>query len=105
MSQDKSRIASACNGRRLGAADARGRRKRLIRALGMILLLALAFASAPAASAQPASPTPGADGTREAPVQKQPTEYFAYGAVGLLFLLLFALGVMYIRTVMKSAES
>ena len=52
-----------------------------------------------------AEPDPAEEESAVEAVDRPPTEYFAYGAVGLLLLLLLGVGVGYVRTAMKTAEA
>lgn len=71
----------------------------------MVLVVVLFMMSIAIAGAQTPSPTPaGGEGTEEE-LARVPTEYFVYGAVGLLALLILGLGAGFVRTVQKTAEN
>lgn len=73
-----------------------------IRILAIFALIAL-LVTPISVLAQEETPSPAPEGTGEAIEERPPTEYFAYGAVGLLLFLLLFVGVGYVRTAMKTS--
>ncbi len=82
------------------------------RASALMLLMMIALFVPVNAIAQEVEETPSPDVAGESSlleeteeIEPEPTEKFRFVAVGLMFLMLFIVGVAYMRSVMKGAEN
>jgi hypothetical protein len=75
-----------------------------VRILAVVVLIALLMAPISVfAQEDGATPVPTGEESAVEVIDRPPTEYFAYGAVGLLLLLLLLIGVGYVRMATKTS--